>query len=120
MSASIAVALDRLRAAQAGCALVAFGDLGTRLVLRTSAEKTQPQEFLDRICEQAVQTFALCDSAGSGANHATVVSQKDTRLFVRCKGNGSDFLCCVCDGDDDLEDFAASAKTMLREMSQGQ
>ena len=117
---TIAERLDELRARHSGCVLVAFGDLDTRLILRTSAEEALPQEQLDRLCNQAVDTFSLSDAARadeSRGSEAFVMTPMDTRIIVRSEAGGSDFLCCVCEGDEAVPAIAECAREVLREVS---
>ena len=114
----IARALDDLRAGHRGCDLVAFGDLGTRLVLRSSCDATRPQEFFDQLCSQAARAFALSDGlprpeGQEAGDEVVVLTPLDTRVFVRSAGDGSDFIGCI--GDDDLHtgDMAKAGAAIL-------
>ncbi|MEZ5715811.1 MAG: hypothetical protein R3D85_11940 [Paracoccaceae bacterium] len=117
---SIAQGLDYLRDGHPACSLAAFGDLGTRLVLRSSAATEHPQEFYDKLCAQAAGTFGLSDGLQrpdgvAAGNEVVVLTPQDARVFVRSPENGSDFVGCICDAQQDLNDIAASAAAMLSE-----
>lgn len=117
---SIAQGLDYLRDGHPACSLAAFGDLGTRLVLRSSAATEHPQEFYDQFCAQAAQGFGLSDGLPrpedtAPGNEVIVLTPQDARVFVRSPDNGSDFVGCICDAQQDLEDLAGAAAAMLSE-----
>lgn len=116
--------LDGLRDNHPGCRLAAFGDLGTRLMLRTSSDDTHPQEYLDRICAQAAQNFALSDkvcpdetASGAGCQDVVIVTPQDARVMVRSADNPSDFLCCICDPAAPLTAIAQEAAQVLQKLS---
>jgi len=123
----IAESLDDLRRENPGCSLVAFGDLRTHLVLRTSSETPCAQEHLDRICTLAAQTFSSCDlihKAGdtpeTGGTAAVVLTANETTVFVRSDTDKSDFICCVCAPNDRTDTIAPMAAKALCEISQDQ
>ncbi|MCP5087729.1 MAG: hypothetical protein GY952_13125 [Rhodobacteraceae bacterium] len=118
---TLAERLDELRLKQPGCQLVAFGDLGTRLILRTSSQTPFPQENLDQLCMLAAQTFSLCDKVqgeGGVGNDAIIHTPNETTVIVRSQTSGDDFLCCLCESDENAREFAKSAAIMLNEISQ--
>lgn len=55
--------LDECRDKMRGCRLLAFGDLDTGLVLRTSSDHACQREDLDLYCETAAEFFASTGSA---------------------------------------------------------
>lgn len=124
---SIATSLDTLRRDIPGCTLVAFGDLGTRLVLRTSSDTHCAQEQLDQICTQAAQLFSSCDLieqvsglSRTGPAHATVLGPGETTVLVRSEIDAADFICCICTPDHPINDIATKAAGTLRDISQDQ
>ncbi|MDU8927835.1 hypothetical protein RXV86_10610 [Alisedimentitalea sp. MJ-SS2] len=124
---SIAASLDDLRRDNPGCSLVAFGDLGTRLVLRASSDAPCAQEHYDRICAQAAQVFSSCDVVAEASGHsckdataATMLTQTETRIFVRSPADKVDFICCVCEPGHSSDAITSMAATALREISQEQ
>lgn len=115
--------LDSLRAAAPGCGLVAFGDLNTRLVLRTSARAPWPQERLDELCAQAARCFASTDTGaladhfgGARQTEAVLLEPDSLRLFLRAPKDESDLLCVVCDTVGDYERVAPLARDMVQRL----
>ncbi len=117
---SLDAEIDALRAALPECSLVAFGDAGTRLMLRASHQEAFQREYLDALCALAANCFDMQDAApGGGENEgqdqpceAFVLTPANTRVFVK-SGSGSDFLCCVCEAPDNARQAAdAAAKTL--------
>lgn len=126
----IAGRLKALREATPGCALVAFGDLGTRLVLRSSAAGQHRQEYLDQLCAQAAHGFFLQDALsgpatphGDGAAEVIVVTPQETRIFIRRPGapqdTASDAILCVCDSEHSAQALVTPAMTLLGDLSEG-
>ncbi|MDQ2090890.1 hypothetical protein [Marimonas arenosa] len=123
---TIAQGLDDLRANHPGCRLAAFGDLGTRLILRTSTDETHPQEFLDLICVQAAQNFSLSDKVRpadadpeTAGREVVVMTSRDVRVIVRSTDNPSDFVCCICETGTSVEDVAVDAAAVLHKLAVG-
>lgn len=98
--------LDALRADLPGCSLIAFTDLGSSLVLSTSAASKPPQEELDRLSElaQVMLDGAMAEGAspllagGEGdrrAGLAMLVSAGDAKVFLRAPGEVAEALVCV-------------------------
>lgn len=120
---SIVEKLDSLRAAAPGCSLAAFGDLNTRLVLRTSAARPWPQERLDELCMQAARCFASADSPGVAEHfldegeridQAILLEPSEVRLFLRAPEEESDLLCVVCHSVGDFERVERLARDTVR------
>lgn len=126
---SISEQLDGLRAAIPGCSLVAFGDLDARLVLRSSSDRPRPQERLDELCAQAASVLSdaagdmmltqLFGKSGHAPTDAMVLTQSETRIFVRSEGPQADVLCCVCDTTDAARQATAAARSTLQKISEG-
>lgn len=121
---TIAERLDTLRQSTPGCSLVAFGDLGARLVLRNSAAAQQPQEYLDQLCAQADHGFTLQDMlANPDASHdgalseVVVVTPVETRIYVRALAGGqdteNDVILCVCDSENTAKRLISPARALL-------
>jgi len=127
---NLAARLETMRQGVPGCTLVAFGDLGTRLVLRCSAEFSPPQEFLDELCTQAEHGFLLQDALlGSDSardwipSEVSVVTPHETRMYIRAPGTAqetaNDAILCVCDTEETAREMIAPAKTLLDDLSRG-
>lgn len=118
--------LFSIRSASPGCSLAAFGDLGSKLVLRVSAESDWPQERLDDLCLTAADCFERTDRAvsdgrfggleGEVADSAIVLGPADIRLFLRGRSDPSDVICCVCHTPDDIPVVQAAARAALRRL----
>lgn len=129
-SMNLAARLETMRQGVPGCTLVAFGDLGTRLVLRCSAETSPPQEILDELCTQAEHGFFLQDALlGADTAHdrtvaeVSVVTPHETRMYIRVPGaadeTANDAILCVCDTEKIAREMIAPAKTLLDDLSRG-
>ena len=126
----IAGRLNALRDTTPGCALVAFGDLGTRLVLRSSAKGQQPQEYLDQLCTQAAHGFSLQDAladqatlSGEDTAEVVVVTPQETRVYLRnpdaSKDTANDAILCVCDTEHSARSLVPPAMALLGDLSEG-
>jgi hypothetical protein len=126
----IAGRLSALRESTPGCALVAFGDLGTRLVLRSSAAGQQPQEYLDQLCAQAAHGFSLQDaltdqttSPNVDAAEVIVVTPQETRIYIRAPGaaqdTANDAILCVCDNEHSARTLVTPAMALLDDLCAG-
>ncbi|AZV77278.1 hypothetical protein EBB79_04810 [Parasedimentitalea marina] len=122
--------LHSLRETTPGCALVAFGDLSTQLVLRSSAAVQVRQEFLDQLCAQAEHGFCLQDALagwntprGEGSAEVIVVTPQETRIYIRRPGAAQDTACdailCVCDTESSARTLISPAMTLLHDLSEG-
>lgn len=112
--------LADLRAALPGCALVAYGDLSAKLMLRTNADTAWPQEQLDALCKTAGARFDLAaavSDAGPGPRHAVVMTARDTRVFVGSDSDDADLLACVCHGAADTEVILKHATAALQDIT---
>ena len=106
--------LDAMRSELRGCSLVAFTDLGSKLVLCSSAAAKPAQEELDRLSElaQVVLDGAVAEGAapllvhGGGdtrAGSVVLLSESEARVFLRAPGEVAEALVCVCSPDVDLK-----------------
>ncbi len=109
--------LDEFRCGVPGCTLVSFGDITTRVALRTSALRQHKQDYLEEILEQAARTFALSDISTQGSDLAMVATPDEVRIFVRCTDGNPDVVCCVCDSAAQADHVAGLARNVLSEMS---
>ena len=116
--------LDAMRADVPGCSLIAFTDLGTRLVLSSSAAAKPAQEDLDQLSSMA-QTLlqgTLSEGAASlletgegdtRAGVAFLLSISDAKIFLRAAGESPEALVCVCAPDADLEKVVDCGRSTL-------
>ena len=127
---NIAEQLDTMRQAAPGCDLIAYGDLGTRLVLRSSATTQPPQEYLDQLCAQAGHGFGLQDVLASqvSSHHDTVpevmvITPQETRIYIRSQNadqdTASDAILCVCDSEITAKALIAPAINLLNDLAGG-
>lgn len=109
---SVAEALDAMRSDLPGCALVAYADLGSALVLCASTTGKPAQEELDRLSRAAQVALdgalaegaaPVLDGAGAGrAETAMLLTGSEARVFLRSPGEAPEALICVCAPDIDL------------------
>lgn len=121
--------LDTLRSEAAGCVLVAYADLRTKLVLDVSTETSRPQEALDELCFQAANCFDDLDFMTAkikddtitkpNSTHAIVMTPNEVRVFVRVQNAETEFLCCICETYDQIDVLSDAARLALQEISGG-
>lgn len=122
--------LDALRSELPGCLLVAFTDLGSKLVLCTSSAAKPGQEELDRLSELAQVALdgavaegaapALEDGEGDRrAGTAMLVSDHDAKVFLRAPGQVAEALICVCAPDTDLRKVVDCGRSTLNDIVAG-
>lgn len=122
----IAARLDSLRRNAPGCALIAFGDISTGLILCTSSDRKPPQERLDRLCRTAQELLngaagtsaeiALGRAPGSGIDEAIAFNGDMVEVFLRSPAVATDALCCVCAAEMDVESLIERARDSLGEI----
>lgn len=119
--------LDALRSDLPGCHLVAFTDLGSKLVLCTSSAAKPGQEELDHLSELAHVALdgALAEGAapvladGDGdrrAGAAMLVSEHDAKVFLRAPGEAAEALICVCAPGVDLRKVVDCGRSTLNDI----
>ena len=117
-------ALDAMRSDIPGCSLLAFTDLGSRLVLCTSAASKPAQEDLDKLSELAqmmlsgpVSEGALPALAGEGGDvlvgSAMLMSDGDVKVFLRASAEAQEALVCVCAPETDLAKVVDCGRSTL-------
>jgi len=116
-------ALDTLRAEAPGCALVAFTDLSTGLVLSSSAAGAVGQEELDVLALAAQDV--LLGTVGEGAQAlfaggtemppgtGITLTRKEARVYLRSPAGGFEALACLCAPGADLGTVAARGRETL-------
>lgn len=118
---SVTDALDALRSELSGCALVAYTDLSSRLVLSTSAAGHPGQEELDALSGAAQQVLAGAVAeggaqvwgAGAAADMAMLMTGTEARVFLRAPGEAPEALICVCAPDTDLTQVVTEGRATL-------
>jgi hypothetical protein len=126
---NISQALESLRSTFPGCSLVAFGDLTTRVVLRSSHDGSYRREHLDELCSQAAGCFAVMDHAVQTGNpradgaawpaEAIVLTSRGANGFVRAGQSGADFLGFACDTSVMAGEIAREAAKTLTAITDG-
>ncbi|NNE88032.1 MAG: hypothetical protein HKN27_08145 [Silicimonas sp.] len=121
---SVSEALDSLRSEIAGCSLVAFADLSSKIVLTASSAMKPAREELDALSAAAylVLDGAVADGAAAvwgeqsdiSAETAMLLSQSEARIFLRSPGENPEALICVCAPDCDLNAVVDCARTTLK------
>ncbi len=116
--------LDKLRATLPGCTLVAFGDLGARIVLCASASERRPQEELDALCMAANTSLNGTFSAplartlgGEQLSQSVAISAGEIRLFLRSHLDPSDALFCAFADQTDIREMVAAGRRTLHKIS---
>ncbi|NNE81077.1 MAG: hypothetical protein HKN18_12485 [Silicimonas sp.] len=119
---SVSDALDAMRSEISGCSLVAYADLGSRLVLCTSAVSNPGQEQLDALSGAALLALdgalaegaaAMWDKTATGADMAMLLTNAEARVFLRSPGAAPEALICVCAADADLDKVVDCGQTTL-------
>lgn len=123
---SIAARLDGLRHEVPGCEALAFADLSTGLVLCSSSGQKRPQEWFDHLCQTAMDlldgdfarqaSVMLCVDRASEMRQAIQIVHRELRLFLRSEVAPNEALCCVCETDVAVDDLAARARALLRDI----
>ena len=120
-------ALDAARASVPGCTVAAFGDASTRLILRASHHDKIRREYLDELCDEAAECFALLHAAadlsralnepGPPLTEAVTRKNRNAAVFVRTEAAPSEFLCLVCDAPGDMAAMSTAAHEALQQVS---
>lgn len=121
----ITAELDAMRADVRGCALVAYTDLTSQLVLCTSAASKPVQEEVNALSRAAQLTLDGAYAEGAapvwdGAAPAEVsilMTGSEARLFLRSPSNPAEALVCVCAADTDLEAAVSEARATLQRIA---
>lgn len=121
---SVTDALDAMRSELPGCALVAYADLKSGLVLSTSAAALPGQEELDRLsgAAQLALDGGVAESAAAvwsktadnaPADAALLLTGTEARVFLRAPGAAPEALICVCAPDGDLTRAVSAGRATL-------
>lgn len=122
----ITAELDAMRGQVPGCALVAYTDLTSQLVLCTSAVSKPVQEEMNALSQAAGLALngAFAESAspswgGEPAPEvAVLMTGADARLFLRSPVNPAEALVAVCAPDIDLEQAVTEGHATLARIGQ--
>jgi hypothetical protein len=127
---TIAEQIDSLRLSLPGCSLVAFGDVTTQLVLRSSQSQAIHREHLDQLCDEAGGCFSLIDTANialsayedmqEAPKEAVVVTRSQAKVFVKSGRNDADFLCLICSLPFEPTSAVAAARSTLDKIADAQ
>lgn len=118
--------LDQLRKASFGCALTAYGDLSSGLILRSSSEMPCPREVLDAMCDDAVRSLAVTkrqswpEGMETGAYGTSVISFTSQRshVFVRHDPKADDLICATIDKAQAIAPVLRAAKATAEEIAE--
>ncbi len=122
---SISDRLDLCRAQVAGSAMVAYGDLGARLILRSSSSTPWARERLDALSAEAASHLrgksadTLARVAGGRPRLAIAMTASETRVFVTDGRGAGELLCSVGDARADVVASARAATAALRDVTDG-
>ncbi len=122
----ITAELDAMRAELQGCALVAYTDLSSQLVLCTSAASNPVQEEMNALSQAAGLALngAFAESAAPSwggeppPQVAVLMTGSEARLFLRSPANPSEALVAVCAPDTDLDAAVTHAQSTLDRIGQ--
>ncbi|MFY9211804.1 MAG: hypothetical protein WAO69_11805 [Aestuariivita sp.] len=122
---SVADELDKLRATLPGCTLVAYGDLGTRIVLCASAAQKRPQEELDALCMAASASLNGSHSepvasflGGARLSEVVSIGPGEIQVFLRSDLDACDALFCTFADQTDIRDMVTAGRSTLHRISQ--
>ena len=111
--------LQALRADFPGCAIVAFADLGTRIVLVSASEGTARRDTLDGLCAGAVELFTAAQAAGEeGADLVLRSHLGKIELALRDPASADEALCAICAPETDVDGFIERARAVLNDLGQ--
>ena len=124
----ITAELDAMRADVPGCALVAYADLSSQLVLSASAATNPVQEEMNALSQAAQLSldgaFAEAAAASWGgegpAEMALLMTGDEVRLFLRSPATKAEALIAVLAPDAELDAVLSRARaTLVRIGAQG-
>lgn len=106
--------LAALRSRVAGCRVVSFVDLSTRMSLAASTKGAFPQEKLDQLCRQATTALTVPD-----VFVALAWRSDEMFVFVRSSAAVEEALCIVSAPVVDTEATIKAAQAFLWDVSGG-
>lgn len=110
----VAEELETLRADVPGCAVIAFADLQTRIVLVSSSEGAARRETLDSLCAGAVALFEAAARAGEPEADIALRSHGGmTEIALRDSERMDEALCAICTPGTDVSAYLARAREVL-------
>lgn len=118
--------LDCVRQEFPECQIVAYADLSTNMILSTSTAMELRQEYVDSLCDSAVDVLGgqsslpLRGALGGGGDadifQVIIMESTEVHVFLRSTTSQMDALCCVCSPLIDLGAFLAGARLQLDEI----
>lgn len=123
---SIQEHLDALRKASFGCALTAYGDLSSGLILRSSSEGPCPREVLDALCDDAVRSLAVTrrqswpegmDTADYGTSVISFTAQR-SHVFVRHDPKTDDLICATIEKAQAIAPVLSAARATAKRIAE--
>lgn len=115
--------LDGLRARFPACAIAAFADLSTGLVLAATTSTKVSQERLDTLCGSATnalrgplfQTVAstIMNRASDTTSYVMQLSANSLDIFVEAPTQTDEALCLVCAHNVDVDGLVQHARDLL-------
>ena len=120
---TIADHLEGLRADMPSCAIVAYADLSTGLVLAASTAEKTSQERLDQLCACASDTLhgslyetvanTVMNRRKDKVDYAMNLTASVIEVYVGAQNDCDEALCLVCAPDVDIDDLVDRAKAVL-------
>ncbi|MFK7746180.1 MAG: hypothetical protein AB8B47_14085 [Roseobacter sp.] len=108
--------LDTLRAYNGNSALVAFGDLVSKLVLRTSSDASYPREDLDTLARCAADLLTINHSEHEKAllaRSAIMFDGSAAIVFTTHPDSPDEFLCTMTGAQHSIEHTVRSTKDAI-------
>lgn len=123
---SVSEGLDNLLAAVPECQLVAFIDLDAGMVLASSAQTKQRQEFLGALGESAARHLSMTEDGlanclslnenSAPPDIAVLLSATGTVAFVRSAAERNEALCVSCSPNVAVDAIIDRARSVLSEL----
>ena len=118
--------LDQLRRTTAGCQLTAFGDLSSKLILRSSAAAPCPREVLDNLSTKAATCFSVLDAVTAVdlaenehyGQSAIMFTPSQSFVFARPDIAADDVTCAVIDNAQDVEQALHAVRDTVRKIGE--
>lgn len=118
--------LDELRDGTPGCRISAFGDLSSKLVLRSSARGPCTREVLDRMCNSAVSCFSVLDREGAEevtdaayyGQAAVMFTPAQSYVFARPDADADDVTLAVMDSAQDVEGAVEAVRDTMGKITE--
>ena len=118
--------LDQLRQNAPGCTLTAFGDLSSRLILRSSSAAPCPREVLDGLSQKAAICFSVMEDghapelidADCYGHSAIMFTPGQSFVFGRSDASADDVTCAVIESAQDVEQALRATRETVQKIGE--